>query len=102
MSTPQHSTTRAAPVERKVTAASISAAVGGLIVWALQTYVFHGGAVPEQATWVIDLVISGAMSFVAGWVAKHTPRPPDVPPPPPPAPPAPPASGVPGPRLDGP
>ncbi|WP_052373133.1 hypothetical protein [Amycolatopsis taiwanensis] len=79
-------------VEAKVKAASTAAAVTGLVLSLLGAYVFRG-AVPEWVQALIDTVVTGGLAFVAGWLAKHTPRtiaPPPAPvtPAPPPTPPA--------------
>lgn len=62
-----------APVERKVSAASLSAALSGVVVWVLSTYVFHG-AVPEGVESLLDTAIPAVSAFLAGWLVKHTPR----------------------------
>jgi len=66
-------------VERKVTAASTAAALVGIATTELGLYVFHG-AVPDWATGAVGGLVTGALSFVAGWLAKHTPRTPVAPP----------------------
>jgi hypothetical protein len=68
----------AAPVERKVTASTGAAAASGLILWILGAYVFRGGVPDVIVSWVYVLV-PGILAFGAGYLAKHTPRPP-VPP----------------------
>jgi hypothetical protein len=60
-------------VEGKVKAASTTAALVGIATTELGLYVFHG-AVPDWATGAVGGVVTGALSFVAGWLAKHTPR----------------------------
>lgn len=60
-------------VEGKVKAASTTAAVVGIATTELGLYVFHG-AVPDWATGAIGGIVTGALTFVAGWLAKHTPR----------------------------
>ena len=60
-------------VETKVKAGTAAAAAAGLVLWVLGRYVFKG-AVPA------------ALTFAAGYYAKHTSRPapaPAAPPPPP-------------------
>jgi hypothetical protein len=82
-------------VETKVKAASTAAAITGLLLSLLGAYVFRG-AVPEWGQAAIDTVVTGGLTFVAGWLARHTPRtavPPVAPAPavpvvPPPAPPS--------------
>jgi len=66
------------PVERKVTASTGAAAVSGLILFVLGRYVFKGAVPDVVASWIYVLVPS-AVTFAAGYLAKHTPRPP-VPP----------------------
>jgi hypothetical protein len=59
------------PVEAKVKWGGAGAAVGGLVVWALETYVFHGSVpVPVQA--FIDLAVPAGLAWVLGYAAKHT------------------------------
>jgi len=64
-------------IETKVTASTGAAAASGLILWALGTYVFKGGVPDVIVSWVYVLV-PGALAFAAGYLAKHTPRPPAV------------------------
>jgi hypothetical protein len=71
----------AAPIERKVQASTAAAAVSGLLLWALGTYAFKG-TVPDVVTsWVYALVPAG-ITFAAGYLARHTARPPPAPAPP--------------------
>jgi hypothetical protein len=67
-----------APIESKVVAASgataVSAALTGVTLWALETYVFNG-ELPAPVWMAAQTVIPAGCSFVAGWVTKHTPRP---------------------------
>jgi hypothetical protein len=60
-------------VETKVKAASTAAAITGLVLSLLGSYLFKG-SVPEWAQAVIDTVVAGGLTFTAGWLAKHTPR----------------------------
>jgi len=60
-------------VEGKVKAASTTAALVGIATTELGLYVFHG-AVPDWATGAVGGLVTGALSFLAGWLAKHTPR----------------------------
>lgn len=66
-------------VERKVKAASTTAALVGIATTELGLYVFHG-TVPDWATGAIGGLVTGALTFAAGWLAKHTPRTPPAPP----------------------
>jgi hypothetical protein len=77
----------AVPVETKVKASTAAAAVSGLALWAIGRYVFKGGAVPDVvASWVY-VIVPSVITFAAGYLAKHTPRPVPAPPvAPPPAP----------------
>lgn len=68
----------AAPVETKVTAASAGAYVGstGLLA-ALVTVQDNARLVewmPDGVTPFVLALIPAAITFVGGWVAKHTPR----------------------------
>jgi len=67
-----------------VKAASTTAAIVGIATTELGLYVFHGD-VPDWATGAVGGIVTGALTFVAGWLAKHTPRtapaPPAAPPP---------------------
>ena len=76
----------AGPVEAKVQASTGAAAVSGLALWSLGHWVFKGSVPDVVASWVYVLV-PAAVTFGAGYLAKHTARPDAVPP----APPAPPA-----------
>lgn len=58
-------------VERKVTAASVSAAVAGVVLSVLSHYVFKG-EVPADVQTIIYTVVPPAMTFIAGWAARHT------------------------------
>ena len=62
------------PVEKKVQASTAAAAVSGLALWALGHYVFKTGVPDVVASWVYVLV-PGVITFGAGYLAKHTPRP---------------------------
>ena len=68
----------AAPVETKVQASTAVAAVSGLALWALGRYVFKGSVPDVVASWIY-VIVPGVLTFAAGYLAKHTPRPP-VPP----------------------
>jgi hypothetical protein len=69
----------AAPVERKVQASTGAAAVSGLALWTLGHYVFKTGVPDVVASWIYVLVPS-LLTFGAGYLAKHTPRPAAPPP----------------------
>jgi hypothetical protein len=69
-----------AAVETKVQASTAAAAVSGLALWAIGRYVFKGSGVPDVvASWVYVLV-PGAITFVAGYLARHTSVPVSPPP----------------------
>jgi hypothetical protein len=64
-----------APVERKVQAASLTTLVVTFITYEIVTSVPF---LSDQSTLVQGLVggaVTSALAFVAGWLAKHTPRP---------------------------
>jgi hypothetical protein len=65
----------AGQVETKVTASTGAAAVSGLVLWALGTYVFKGSVPGEVVSWTYVLV-PAALTFAAGYFARHTSRPP--------------------------
>ena len=60
-------------VETKVKAASTTALVTSFVMDLVAKYVFPDG-VPGWATAVISGAVVGGLTFVAGWLAKHTPR----------------------------
>jgi hypothetical protein len=66
-------------IETKVQASTGAAAVSGLILWALGTYVFKGDVPDVVVSWTYVLV-PAALTFAAGYVARHTYRPPPRPP----------------------
>jgi hypothetical protein len=61
-------------VETKVKAASTTALVTSFAMDLVAKYVFPNG-VPGWATALISGAVVGGLTFVAGWLAKHTPRP---------------------------
>ena len=65
------------PVEAKVQTSTAVAAVSGLALWALGHYVFKTGVPDVVASWIYVLV-PGLLTFAAGYLARHTPRP-DIP-----------------------
>ena len=69
-----------APVETKVTAGSLAAALSGAIIWALQTYAFKGNDVPAGLVSLIYVAIPAICAYAAGYLAPHTPRPAPAPP----------------------
>lgn len=69
----------AAPVEKKVTAASVAAYLGstGLlaILAAVQGDARLVGALPDGLSPFVLALVPTVITAVAGWAAKHTPRP---------------------------
>lgn len=67
-----------APVEKKVTAASVGAYLGstGLlaILSAIQDNAGLVGGLPDGLEPFVLSLVPTAIVFVTGWVAKHTPR----------------------------
>jgi hypothetical protein len=61
-------------VETKVKAGSAAAAVSGLVLWALSTYVFKGD-VPDVITSWTYAIVPAALTFAAGYRVRHTSRP---------------------------
>lgn len=66
----------AVPVEKKVQASTAAAAATSLAMWALSRYVFKGAVPDVVASWMYAIV-PGVLTFVAGYFARHTPRPAD-------------------------
>jgi hypothetical protein len=62
------------PVETKVKAGTAAAAVSGIILWVLGQYVFKG-TVPDVVTSWVYVLVPAAVTFAAGYAARHTPRP---------------------------
>jgi hypothetical protein len=63
-----------APVERKVVAATWASAVAAFVVGWIVTAVpgLSSMAAPLQA--VIVAALTSAAAYIAGWMARHTPR----------------------------
>lgn len=65
-------------VEAKVKTSAAAAAAVGFVLALLQAYVFKGGDVPDalevMVTTVVTTVVSGGVTFLVGWLTKHTPR----------------------------
>ena len=61
------------PVEAKVTAATVAAAVSSLAVWALQTYAF-AGEVPAPVAAAVQVIVPAAITFAACFYTRHTYR----------------------------
>ena len=67
-------------VETKVQAGTLSAAVAGVALWVLQTYVFKGG-MPQGLESLVYLAVPAVLAGAAGYLAPHTHRPDLAPPP---------------------
>lgn len=76
-------------VEAKVKAATTAATISAFVLSVVGQVVFHGGAAPDWAQTAVETIVTGALTFVAGWLARHTPRTVPTPPVPPAAPAAP-------------
>jgi hypothetical protein len=62
-----------APVETKVKSSTAASALSGLALFVLGRYVFKGSVPDAIASWIYVLV-PAAITFGAGYMAKHTPR----------------------------
>ena len=60
-----------APVELKVKVGAVAATLSGLVLAGLADVV---PSVPEWVSAPVLAVVTGAVTFGAGWLAKHTPR----------------------------
>jgi hypothetical protein len=63
-----------AAVESKVKASTAAAAASGLALWALGHYIFKGDVPDVVASWVY-VIVPSALTFGAGYLARHTSRP---------------------------
>jgi hypothetical protein len=68
----------ASTIEPKVTAATAASAGSAAVVlpfvlWLLATYAFHGD-VPLPVQGIVGLLVSGAITFAAGYRARHVDR----------------------------
>lgn len=65
-------------VEAKVRTAAAAAAVVGLVLSLLSLYVFDGGPIPEALEVIVNSVVytlvTGGITFLVGWLTRHTPR----------------------------
>ena len=61
----------AAPIETKVKAGTLAAAVAGFADWLLGRYVFHG-TVPAGYAAEVYAAVPLVLTFAAGWFAPHT------------------------------
>jgi hypothetical protein len=71
-----------APTETKVKASTAAAAISGLLLWCLGRYAFRGD-VPDVVTSWVYAAVPAALTFAAGYYARHTSRPPAAAAPPP-------------------
>jgi len=63
------------PVESKVVAATVASTLSGLVVMLIGTLLFHGASVPAAVASFVGAVVVGVVTYAAGWMARHTPRP---------------------------
>lgn len=65
-------------VEAKVKTSAAAAACVGVVLALLSQYVFSGGPVPGVVeaivTPAVTALVTGGITFVAGWMTRHTPR----------------------------
>jgi len=61
------------PVEAKVSAAAVAAAISSLLVWVLQSYVF-AGEVPFPVAAAVQVAVPALVTLAAAWLAPHTHR----------------------------
>lgn len=66
-------TPTAQPVERKVKAGTWAATLTAGVLSLLGLYVFHG-VVPDWVSVLVETAVTGALTFLAAYRAKHTPR----------------------------
>lgn len=62
-----------APVETKVTVAGVAALASSEALSALTQYL--GAPLPTWGAQLVTAAVTGLVTFAAGWLAKHTPRP---------------------------
>lgn len=65
----------AAPVESKVSAATLAAAVSAAVVTWLVTAVPGLSGLSDVLRVLIAAAITTGITFAAGWLTRHTPRP---------------------------
>lgn len=75
-------TTASAPVERKVTAATLGAGAGAIVGefvnWTVDQYVITPGVAdgnPAPVSAIVTLVCAALVAFASGYAARHTGRP---------------------------
>lgn len=64
----------AGPVERKVQASAVAAAISGMVLWIMGRYLFKGTVPDVIASWIY-VAVPAAVTFTAGYLARHTNRP---------------------------
>lgn len=67
-------------VEKKVKAATTAATLSALVLTFLSTYFFKGH-MPDVLITLVDTAVVGALTFLGGYIAKHTHRTVVLPPP---------------------
>lgn len=68
----------AGPVEKKVKYATVASYVGGLALMAILNGIGDANLIaglPDVIEAFVAPMLPTALTFVAGWVARHTPRP---------------------------
>lgn len=66
-----------APVERKVTAATVGSVVAGIVLALLTWLNDNPGlieSIPDQYEGFVWLIVPSLIVFLSGWSAPHTPR----------------------------
>lgn len=61
-------------VEAKVKSASTAATISTAVLAVLGELLFHGGT-PGWVAAIVATAITGGLTFIAGWLTKHTPQP---------------------------
>lgn len=61
-------------IEKKVTAATAASASITFVLWVLSHFVF-GAEVPDAVAGIVAVVVPAIVTFVAGYVTRHTNRP---------------------------
>ena len=60
------------PVETKVKVGTAAATVAGAVIWVLQTFVFKSHPIDPTLQSYIYILTPGALTFVGGYLARHT------------------------------
>jgi hypothetical protein len=65
-------------VEAKVKTSAAAAALAAFVLSLIQQYVFKGAEVPDALAVMVSTIVitvaTGAVTFLVGWLTKHTPR----------------------------